>query len=40
MDQSPLPMNGAHPDAKINLKEIWNLLVRNWLLIAAARPGV
>ncbi len=29
-------MNGSHPDDGINLKEFWNLLVRNWLLIAAA----
>ena len=33
---SPPPINDAHPDDGINLKEIWNLLVRNWLLIAAA----
>ena len=36
MDQSPPPINGAHPDDGNNLKEFWNLLVRNWLLIAAA----
>ena len=36
MDRSPPPINDAHPDDRINLKEIWNLLVRNWLLIAAA----
>ena len=35
MDQSPPPINGSHRDDGINLKEIWNLLVRNWLLIAA-----
>jgi tyrosine-protein kinase Etk/Wzc len=28
-------MNGAYPDDEINLKEIWNLLLRNWLLITA-----
>ncbi len=33
MDQSPLPIN-THPDARINVKEIRNLLVRNRLLIA------
>jgi len=35
MDQSPPPIDGSHPDDGINLKEFWNLLVRNWLLIAA-----
>ena len=35
MDQSPPPINGAHPDDGINIKEFWNLLVRNWFLIAA-----
>ena len=35
MDPSPRPIDGAPPDDGINLKKIWNLLVRNWLLIAA-----
>ena len=34
-DRSPPPIKGAHPGDGINLKEIWNVLVRNWLLIAA-----
>ncbi len=36
MDQSPPPINDAHPDDGINLKRMWNLLVRNRLFIAAA----
>jgi len=36
MGRSPPPINGAHRGDGITLKEIWNLLVRNWLLIAAA----
>jgi len=35
MDQSPPPIDGSHPDDGIHFKEFWNLLVRNWLLIAA-----
>ena len=34
MDQSPPPINGAHPDGAIKLKKIWHLLVRSRLLIA------
>ena len=28
--------NGARPDDEIHLRDVWNLLVRNWLIIAVA----
>ena len=28
--------NGAHPDDEIHLRDVWYLLLRNWLIIAAA----
>ncbi|MFQ5536408.1 MAG: GumC family protein [Gemmatimonadota bacterium] len=33
MEQSPPLTNGNAPDDEIHLRDVWNLLVRNWLVI-------
>lgn len=36
MDQPIVSPNGARPDDEIHLRDVWNLLLRNWLVIAAS----
>ena len=36
MEQKPTTPNVAHPDDPIHLRDTWNLLIRNWLVISAS----